>query len=83
MGGFADGKYSKQLAHWLEWGASPRASISLDRFARAHAWLAGKDYVAPSDIQAVVPDIFRHRLLLSFEAEANGINTDYYISSLL
>ena len=59
------------------------ATIALDRCARAHAWLSGKDYVAPSDIQAVVADIFRHRLLLSFEAEANGIDCDYVISKLL
>ncbi|MCP3848730.1 MAG: AAA domain-containing protein [Gammaproteobacteria bacterium] len=75
--------YDKNLAKWINYGVSPRATIALDRCARAHAWLAGKDYVAPSDIQAVVPDIFRHRLLLSFEAEANGIDTDYYISKLL
>ncbi len=75
--------YDKNLAKWINYGVSPRATIALDRCARAHAWLAGKDYVAPSDIQAVVPDIFRHRLLLSFEAEANGIDTDYYINKLL
>jgi len=75
--------YSKDLAHWINYGVSPRATIALDRCARAHAWLSGKDYVAPSDIQAVVADIFRHRLLLSFEAEANGIDADYFISELL
>ncbi|MCW8929383.1 MAG: AAA family ATPase [Gammaproteobacteria bacterium] len=75
--------YDKNLAKWINYGVSPRATIALDRCARAHAWLSGKDYVAPSDIQAVVADIFRHRLLLSFEAEANGIDTDYYINKLL
>jgi MoxR-like ATPase len=75
--------YDPELAKWINYGVSPRATIALDRCARAHAWLAGKDYVAPSDIQAVVPDIFRHRLLLSFEAEANGIDTDYFITKLL
>lgn len=75
--------YDEELANWVNYGVSPRATIALDRCARAHAWLAGKDYVAPSDIQAVVPDIFRHRLLLSFEAEANGIDTDYFIARLL
>lgn len=75
--------YDKQLAQWLNYGVSPRATIALDRCARAHAWLAGKDFVAPSDIQAVVHDIFRHRILLSFEAEANGIDADYFISKLL
>jgi len=75
--------YDEELANWVNYGVSPRATIALDRCARAHAWLAGKDYVAPSDIQAVVADIFRHRLLLSFEAEANGIDSDYFIAKLL
>ncbi|MCK5647764.1 MAG: MoxR family ATPase [Gammaproteobacteria bacterium] len=75
--------YDQDLLKWINYGVSPRGTIALDRCARAHAWLAGKDYVAPSDIQAVVADIFRHRLLLSFEAEANGIDTDYYINKLL
>jgi len=75
--------YDESLTKWINYGVSPRATIALDRCARAHAWLAGKDYVAPSDIQAVVADIFRHRLLLSFEAEANGIDADYYINKLL
>ncbi len=75
--------YDQNLLKWINYGVSPRATIALDRCARAHAWLAGKDYVAPSDIQAVVADVFRHRLLLSFEAEANGIDTDYYINKLL
>ncbi len=75
--------YDATLASWVNYGVSPRATIALDRCARAHAWLSGKDYVAPSDIQAVVADIFRHRILLSFEAEANGIDPDYFISKLL
>lgn len=75
--------YDQELVKWINYGVSPRGTIALDRCARAHAWLAGKDYVAPSDIQAVAADIFRHRLLLSFEAEANGIDTDYYINKLL
>ncbi len=75
--------YDESLARWVNYGVSPRATIAVDRCARAHAWLSGKDYVAPSDIQAVVPDIFRHRLLLSFEAETSGIDSDYFISKLL
>jgi len=75
--------YNEELAGWVNYGVSPRGTIALDRCARAHAWLAGKNYVAPSDIQAVVADIFRHRLLLSFEAEANGIDSDYFIETLL
>ncbi len=75
--------YDSQLDKWINYGASPRATIALDRCARAYAWLNGKDYVSPSDIQAVAPDVLRHRILLSFEAEANAINTDHCISSLL
>ncbi|NRB41521.1 MAG: MoxR family ATPase [Pseudomonadales bacterium] len=68
--------YDKQLASWIDYGVSPRATIALDRCARAHAWLAGKDYVSPDDVQAVVHDVMRHRLLLSFEAEASGLSKD-------
>ncbi|NTV14613.1 MAG: MoxR family ATPase [Desulfobulbaceae bacterium] len=77
------GKYSPELAGWIEYGASPRATISLDRCARALAWLQGRDFVTPDDVQAVAHDILRHRLILSFEAEANGITKDQVIDSLL
>ena len=77
------GVYSKELAGWIEYGGSPRATIALDRCARAHAWLRGQDYVSPDDVQAVAGDVFRHRLLLSFEAEANGVTPDQVISELL
>ncbi|AWF81854.1 AAA family ATPase [Microbulbifer sp. A4B17] len=76
-------KYDSELASWLDFGASPRATIALDRCARAHAWLAGRDYVTPDDVMNVAPDILRHRLLLSFEAEAAGITTDQVIERLL
>lgn len=68
--------YCKELASWIEFGVSPRATIALDRCARAHAFLAGKDHVSPDDVQSVVFDIFRHRLLLSFNAEAKGLTKD-------
>ncbi|MDO7653968.1 MAG: MoxR family ATPase [Porticoccus sp.] len=77
------GQYGDQLASWLEYGASPRATISLDRCARAHAWLNGHDYVSPDDIRAMAHDVLRHRLILSFEAEANGINADQVIDTLI
>ena len=75
--------YSEQLASWLEYGGSPRATIALDRCARAHAWLAGRDFVSPEDVQAMAPDVLRHRLILSFEAEANGVTPDQVIRELL
>ena len=75
--------YSKELAGWIEYGGSPRATIALDRCARAHAWLNGQDYVSPDDVQAVAADVLRHRLLLSFEAEANGVTPDQVTRELL
>jgi MoxR-like ATPase len=72
-----------ELASWLEVGASPRATIALDRCARAHAWLNDRDYVSPDDVQAVAHDVLRHRLILSFEAEADGIRKDHIIDRLL
>ena len=65
------------------YGASPRASMGIDRAARAHAWLAGRDFVGPEDIQAVAPDVLRHRLVLSFEAEADGVAPDTVIKGIL
>jgi MoxR-like ATPase len=65
------------------YGASPRASMGIDRTARAHAWLEGRDYVGPEDIQAVAPDVLRHRLVLSFEAEADGVDPDSVIKGIL
>ena len=77
------GSYDKTLARWIEYGASPRASIALERCARAQAWLAGRDYVSPDDVRAVVHDVFRHRLILSFEAEANAVSADQVTDELL
>jgi MoxR-like ATPase len=75
--------YGKELARWVSYGASPRGTIALDRCARAHAWLQGRDYVSPEDIHAVVFDTLRHRVLLSFEAEAEGVDSDRFIGELL
>ncbi len=75
--------YGQDLASWMEYGASPRASIGLDRCAKAHAWLEGRDYVTPDDIQGVAFDVLRHRIILSFEAEAEGITTDRFINELI
>ncbi len=79
----AAGKYKAELAQWISYGASPRATIALDRCARAHAWLNGRNYVSPEDIHAIAPDILRHRLVLSFEAEADGVNADQVVRELL
>ncbi|MCP5141429.1 MAG: MoxR family ATPase [Gammaproteobacteria bacterium] len=75
--------YGEDLGRWLDYGASPRATIALDRCARAHACLAGRDFVDPADIQAVAPDVLRHRLILRYEAEAEGITADHLIAELI
>ena len=65
------------------YGASPRATIALDRCAKINAWLEGRDFVTPEDIQSVVYDVLRHRIILSFEAQAEGETTDDVITNLL
>jgi len=75
--------YGGNLANWLDYGASPRATIALDRCSRAMAWLQGRDFVTPDDIRAVAHDVLRHRLILSFEAEASGVTANQVIDVLL
>ena len=75
--------YGGDLALWLDFGASPRATIALDRCSRALAWMEGRDFVTPDDIRAVAHDVLRHRLILSFEAEAAGITANQVIDKLL
>ena len=75
--------YGDDLAQWIQYGGSPRATIMLDRCARAHAWLDGRDYVTPEDIQNIAFDVLRHRLILNYEAEAEGITTDRVITELV
>jgi MoxR-like ATPase len=75
--------YSEQLANWIEFGASPRATIALDKCARAHAWLMGRDFVGPDNIQAVFHNVLRHRLLLTYEAEAEGVSSNQVLDSVL
>lgn len=77
------GRYDKELAQWLEFGASPRATIALDRCARANAYLHGRDYVSPDDVQAVAMDCLKHRLIISFEAEASGVTPATAVERLL
>jgi MoxR-like ATPase len=79
----APDKLDKDLAQWIQVGASPRGAIGLDRVARAHAWLAGRDYATPEDVQAIVHDVFRHRLILSYEAHAASVSADRVIDRLV
>ena len=75
--------YDAKLQKLVLYGASPRATIALDRASRIHAWLNGKDFVSPEDIQAIVFDVLRHRIILSFEAQAEGVSADDIIAALL
>ena len=77
------GRYGPELKRWIAWGGSPRATIALDRCVRARAWLTGRDYVLPEDVHAIAHEVLRHRILLSYEAEAEGVRTDRVISRLL
>ena len=76
-------KFDAGLKNAIAFGASPRATIALDKCARIHAWLENRDFVLPEDIHAVVYDILRHRIILSFEAQAEGLNADMIIEKLL
>jgi MoxR-like ATPase len=76
-------RYSKELDAWIDFGASPRGTIALDLCSRAHAWLKGKDFVSPEDVHEVFHDVLRHRVLLSFEAEAAGVDADKVLSTIL
>lgn len=76
-------RYNDDLARWIEYGASPRGTLALERCARAHAWLQGRDYVSPDDVQAVAHDVLRHRIISSFEAEASGMTPDRIINELI
>lgn len=77
------GDWDPDLARLVSFGASPRATIALDRCARARAWLDGRDYVSPDDVHDVMHDVMRHRVLLSYEAEADGVTVDQLTDRLL
>ncbi|GAB3729301.1 MoxR family ATPase [Luteimonas pelagia] len=77
------GRYDADLARRIAWGASPRGSIALERCARAHAWLAGRDFVTPEDVRAIAPDVLRHRVLPSYEATAEGWDGERLVAELL
>jgi MoxR-like ATPase len=74
---------SEDLARWIEIGSSPRASLALDKCGRAHAWLAGRDYVDPADVRAIAHDVLRHRLTLTYEAQGEGVTADKVIDTLI
>ena len=76
-------RYSDELARLLTWGASPRASLALDRCARARAWLHERDFVTPEDLQDLTGDVLRHRIIESYEAESDGITPDDVIKKIL
>lgn len=76
-------RYSDDLKKWVQVGASPRGGLSLDKCSRAHAWLSGRDHVTPDDVRAIAHDCLRHRLILSYEANADGITTDQVISEIV
>ena len=76
-------KYGEKFKRLVAFGASPRGTIALDRCARAKAWLAGRDFVLPEDVHGIVHDVLRHRVILTFEAEAEGITPDSFLDLLL
>jgi MoxR-like ATPase len=76
-------RYGEQLKGWLQVGASPRGGLSLDKSSRVHAWLAGRDHVTPDDVRAVLHDCLRHRLILSYEADADGITADQVLNEII
>lgn len=75
--------YKLDLDNFIRFGASPRATIALTLAAKAHAFLHGRGYVTPQDIKDIAPDIFRHRIIVSYEAEAEGISSEEIIRDVL
>lgn len=75
--------YDAELAQWIEFGASPRATIALERCARSHAWLNGRDFVGPDDVQAVIHNVLRHRIILSYQAQAEGVNANTVLDKIV
>jgi MoxR-like ATPase len=76
-------RYDKELRKWIQIGASPRGTISLDKCSRAYAWLKGRDFVRPDDVQAIAHDVLRHRIMLSYDAQAEGIKADQVIDKVV
>ena len=76
-------QYSEDLNRWIDVGSSPRASLALDKCSRTHAWLAGRDYVDPGDVRAIAHDVLRHRLMLSYQAQGDGVSADDVVDALI
>ena len=76
-------RYNKDLRKWIQIGASPRGTIGLDKCSRAYAWLQGRDYVRPDDVQAIAHGVLRHRILLSYDAQAEGVKADQVIDNVV
>jgi MoxR-like ATPase len=76
-------QFGKDLQRWIHVGASPRGTLALDRTSRAHAWLSGRDHVTPDDVRAIVHDCLRHRVILSYEANADGVSADDVINEVV
>jgi MoxR-like ATPase len=76
-------RYDEKLASWIRIGASPRGAIGLDRCARVHAWLNGREQVLPDDVRAVAHGVLRHRITLSYEANADGVSSNDVIDEIL
>jgi MoxR-like ATPase len=76
-------KYSQDLARWIDVGGSPRASLALDKCSRTHAWLNQRDFVDPEDVRAIIHDCLRHRLMLSYEAQGEGVNANQVIDAIV
>ena len=76
-------RYSQELRKWIQIGASPRGGLALDKCSRAYAWLQGRDHVTPDDVRAVVHDCLRHRVSLSYEASASGLDAQKVVSEIV
>jgi MoxR-like ATPase len=76
-------EFGPDLPRWVQIGASPRASLALDRCGRSHAWMHGRDYVDPEDVRAIAPDVLRHRLKLSYEGQGEGVTPDRAVAELV
>jgi MoxR-like ATPase len=76
-------RYGEPISNWIQVGASPRGAISLDKVSRAHAWMVDRDHVTPDDVRSIIQDVLRHRLILSYEANAEGISSDQVIAEMV